>query len=111
MNKYGNRKVILDGQKFDSKHEAQRWQELKLMERAGLIEGLVRQFPIKLLPAQKDERGKVIERPVRYVADFVYTEKNTGRTVVEDAKGMKTKDYILKRKMALYFHGIRIKEV
>ena len=111
MNKYGNRKVILDGQKFDSKREARRWQELKLMERAGMITDLLRQFPIDLLPAQKDENGKVIERAVRYVADFVYTDKKTGRTVVEDAKGVKTKEYILKRKMALYFHNIRIKEV
>ena len=111
MSKYSNRKVVVDGLKFDSKREAQRWQELKLMERAGLIEGLVRQFPINLLPAQKDENGKVIERPVRYVADFVYTDKNTGKTVVEDAKGVRTHEYILKRKMALYFHGIKIKEV
>lgn len=111
MNKYGNKKIVLDGQKFDSKREAQRWQELKLMERAGLITDLCRQFPIKLLPAQRDEKGKVIERPVRYIADFVYTDKSTGRTIVEDAKGVRTKEYILKRKMALYFLGLRIKEV
>ena len=104
---------MLDGQTFDSKKEARRWIELKMMERAGLITDLNRQFPIKLLPSQKDEKGKVIERPVRYVADFVYTDKQTGKMIVEDVKSeaTRTKEYILKRKLALYFHGIRIREV
>lgn len=67
-------------------------------------------MPFDLLPAQYDERtGKLIERGVRYVADFVY--QTDGFTVVEDTKGMRTKDYVLKRKMMLYFHGIRIQEV
>lgn len=111
MSKYGNRKTELDGMIFDSRKEAARWCELKLMERAGLITDLFRQFPFTILPAQRNEKGKVIERPVKYVADFVYTDKNTGKTVVEDAKGVRTKEYILKRKMMLYLHGIRIKEV
>ena len=95
---------------FDSQKEARRWCELKLLERAGVITDLQRQFPIKLIPAQRDEKGKVIERAVTYVADFIYREN--GQTVVEDVKGgVRTKEYILKRKMCLYFHGIRIKEV
>ena len=110
MSKYGNRKIFADGQSFDSLKEYRRWRELKLLERAGEIGLLRRQVPFDLLPAQYDDRtGKLIERGVRYVADFVY--QTDGFTVVEDTKGMRTKEYILKRKMMLYFHGIRIQEV
>ncbi len=52
-----------------------------------------------------------IEKSCKYIADFVYTDNETGHTVVEDTKGMRTKDYIIKRKLMLYLHGIRIKEV
>lgn len=109
--KYRNQKTEVDGFLFDSKKEATRWTELKLMERAGLITDLVRQFPIKLIPAQKDENGKVIERAVGYVADFAYRDNATGKMIYEDVKGFRTKEYLLKRKMCLYMHGIRIKEV
>lgn len=109
MSKYGNKKVELDGMIFDSKHEATRWIELKYMERAGLISNLVRQMPITLLPAQRNEKGKVIERPIKYVADFMYEEN--GKQVIEDAKGVRTKEYIIKRKLMLWRYGIRIKEV
>lgn len=111
MNKYGNKKVTIYGIQFDSQHEATRWCELKYMERAGLIKNLVRQMPITLLPAQRNEKGKVIERPVKYVADFMYEEN--GKQVVEDAKSpaTRTPEYIIKRKLLLYLYGIRIKEV
>ena len=111
VNKYHNKRTMVDGIEFQSKREAERWCELKLLERAGLITDLFRQFPIKLIPAQKDENGKVIERAVGYVADFVYKDTATGKTIYEDVKGVRTKEYLLKRKMCLYFHGIRIKEV
>ena len=111
MSKYGNRKTTVDGITFDSQKEAARWCELKLLERAGEISDLLRQVPIKLLPEQRNEKGKVIERPVRYVADFVYTDNRTGEQVVEDTKGARTKEYIIKRKLMLYMHGIRIREV
>ena len=55
------------------------------------------------------KKGKVIERPVKYVADFMYEEN--GQQVIEDAKGVRTKEYILKRKLMLYRYGIRIREV
>lgn len=109
MQKYGNKRTEVDGITFDSKKEAERWCELKLMERAGVISGLVRQMPITLLPAQRNEKGKVIERPVKYIADFMYTED--GKTVIEDAKGVRTKEYIIKRKLMLWRYGIKIKEV
>jgi hypothetical protein len=63
------------------------------------------------LPSQKDENGKVIERAVTYIADFVYFDIEQNKVVVEDAKGMRTPEYILKRKMVLYLNHIRIQEV
>lgn len=126
MNKYGNRKVIVDGITFDSKREARRYQELKMLEKCGAISNLQRQVEYELIPTQREKstrvytkgrkkgqpiEGKVIEKAVTYVADFVYIDNTTGKTVVEDAKGFHTKDYILKRKMCLYLLGIRIQEV
>lgn len=110
MNKYHAKKIFADGQSFDSRKEYRRWCELKLVERAGEIGNLQRQVRFHLLPAQYDERtGKCIERAVDYIADFVY--ETDGFLVVEDVKGLKTRDYVLKRKMMLYMHGIRIQEV
>ena len=106
--KYGNKKVEVNGILFDSKREARRYLELDALAKAGEIQNLRRQVKYLLIPSQRID-GKVVEREVTYVADFVY-EKN-GETVVEDSKGHRTKDYILKRKMCLYFHGIRIREV
>lgn len=111
MNKYYAQKVEYDGHVFDSRKEYRRYQELKLMEKAGLIEGLQMQVKYTLIPSQKDERGKLIERPCIYVADFVYFDTEQNREVVEDTKGVKTKDYIIKRKLMLSVHGIRITEV
>ena len=108
MAKYHNRKITRDGESFDSVKEYHRWCELKLLERAGVITDLKRQVKFELIPSQKID-GKVVERPVTYVADFVY-EQN-GKVVVEDTKGFKTKDYIIKRKLMMYIHGIQIEEV
>ena len=107
--KYHNKKIEIDGMKFDSKKEYQRYLELKLLQRAGYISDLERQVKFILIPSQKIN-GKVVEREVTYKADFVYKD-DSGQTVVEDVKGFKTKEYILKRKMMLYFKGIRIKEI
>lgn len=100
---------MIDGITFDSAREATRYRELVLLQRAGEITDLQRQVPFVLIPAQVDANGKVIERPVRYVADFAYSEK--GVYTVEDAKGVRTKEYIIKRKLMLQKYGIRIKEV
>lgn len=107
--KYGSQKVTVGGVTFDSQREYRRFCELSLLERAGKITNLQRQVKYVLIPSQKDEKGKVIERECSYIADFVYVEN--GKLVVEDAKGYKTPEYRIKKKMALYFHGIRIKEV
>ena len=113
-----------DGIEFDSRKEARRWTELKLLERAGEIKDLQRQVKYILIPAQyetieryskKGERlkdgTKLIERECSYVADFVYTDLRTGKKVVEDTKGVKTKDYIIKRKLMLFVYKIKIKEI
>ena len=112
--KYGNSKAkrTIDGKvfEFDSNREALRFDELRLMQRAGEIHGLAMQQRFKLIPSQRDKSGKVIERAVDYVADFVYVTKD-GEMVVEDTKGFKTKDYIIKRKLMLWVHGIRVREI
>ena len=110
MSKYRNRKVTVDGIVFDSVREARRYGELKLLEKGGYITDLKLQVPFELLPNQKDIDGNVIERKVRYIADFVYTDRN-GQQIVEDAKGMRTEVYRLKRKLMLDRYGIQIREV
>lgn len=107
-NKYYSRKVTIDGIKFDSQKEARRFRELCLLERAGQITDLQRQVKFELIPSQRIE-GKIVERACTYVADFVYMEN--GKKVVEDTKGFKTKDYIIKRKLMLHINGIKIHEI
>lgn len=119
-NKYHARKYVIDNEVFDSKKEAGRWQELKLLERAGEISHLQRQVKYVLIPSQYEvsgytksgkEKKHLVERECSYVADFVYHELASNEVVVEDVKGFKTKDYIIKRKLMLHVHGIRIREV
>lgn len=111
MTKYRNRKVTVDGIMFDSVREARRYGELKLLEKGGYISNLRLQVPFELLPNQKDIDGNVIERKVRYIADFVYFDRQKGQEVVEDAKGVRTDVYRLKKKLMLDKYGIQIKEV
>lgn len=118
MNKYNAKKIIVDGIKFDSKKEANRYSELKLLERCGAISNLELQKKYILIPAQYDElpqkKGrKCVERSCTYKADFVYTEN--GEKVVEDVKGYRGGSayeiFKIKRKLMLYIHGIKIKEI
>lgn len=115
MAKYNNRKVkTSDGVLHDSQREANRWAELNLLQRGGYIKNLQRQVKFILVPKQVEYVGKkvkVLEREVSYIADFVYTDAKTEKTVVEDTKGFRTKDFIIKRKLMLYIHNIRIKEI
>ena len=126
-NKYNAEKVELDGEVFDSRKEARRWQDLRLLEKAGEISDLRRQVKYTLIPTQreapiitktgKEKPGRVIEREVSYVSDFTYIDNRTGETVVEDVKGYRDpgsagyKVFVLKRKLLLYFFGIRIREI
>ena len=113
MSKYRNKKVLVDGVAFDSKKEAKRYRELKLMEDAGMISRLERQVKFDLLPNQKDPDGKVIERKVQYVADFVYMRN--GKVVVEDVKGYRDggayRVFVIKRKLMLYRFGLKVIEI
>lgn len=123
MAKYGNKQVLYDGKLFPSKRECERYKNLKFLESEGEITDLKTQVPYELIPAAyetyerygkngkrlKDGR-RCIQRAVTYKADFVYKDKD-GITVVEDAKGYKTKEYILKKKMMLNTYNIRIREI
>ena len=131
MRKYRNKKVTVDGVTYDSKKEYNRWRELCLLQKAGKISGLERQVKFELIPAQKRtvltgerykktnlERGIMkgdlktkevcLEQSCVYVADFVYRED--GRQVVEDAKGVRTEAYRIKKKLLLWRYGIRVRE-
>lgn len=124
-NKYLNTPTTIGGKKFDSLHERNRWNELNLLQRAGKISGLQRQVKFVLIPTQyekyerySEKTGKrlkdglrLMEKECSYIADFVYMEN--GQQVVEDtkSKATKTKDYIIKRKLLLWVHNIRVKEV
>lgn len=123
MSKYNSHKITVDGIKFDSRKEAQRYRELTLLERAGKISELELQRRYELIPAQYEEyerygkRGqrlkdgrRCVEQAVFYVADFAYIDEK-GNHIVEDTKGFRTKDYIIKRKLMLWVRGIRIHEV
>ena len=109
FSKFKNKKVVIDGQKFDSKREAKRAAELALLEKAGEISNLRRQVKFELIPKQ-DINGKCAERAASYVADFVYLD-TVGRLTVEDCKGFRTPEYILKRKLMLWLKGIRVQEI
>ena len=125
MSKYHAKKTEVDGIVFDSKREAQRYQQLKLMEKAGVICDLKRQVKYELIPAQYIN-GKCVERAITYTSDFEYyilkplrqktvmaepDAKAVGQHVVEDVKGMRTDVYRIKRKLMLYKYGILITEV
>lgn len=123
--KYNATKVTIDGHTFDSKHEANRYCELKLLEKGGVISDLRLQVKFVLIPAQyepdaikllkngteKIVKGKLIERECSYYADFTYVLD--GKLIVEDtkSKATRTPEYIIKRKLMLDRHGIRIIEI
>ena len=122
MRKYRNKKTEVDGILFDSKKEADYYIKLKVRLHTGQISNLQLQVPFELLPSiWKEElkhlktKDKVVRRcmqkAVNYIADFVYTDNSTGAEVVVDVKGVKTKEYRLKKKMMLALKGIEITEV
>jgi len=115
LNKYNARKTEVDGMMFDSQKEANRYKELKLLQRAGEIRDLRLQQKFCLIPTIEGARGGVRQRATYYIADFEYWEK-TGdhwKRVVEDVKSPATKTavYKLKKKLMLWRHGVEIREV
>ena len=131
--KLNNKSIVVDGIEFQSTKEGKRYSDLKLLQRAGEISDLELQKKYELIPAQYEtvETGEYykvgerkgqpkmkrtcIEQSVVYIADFVY--RQNGQTVVEDVKGYRDPSsatyakFVLKRKMMLWIHGIKIKEV
>ena len=108
--KYHNTKTVVDDMVFDSKAEARRWQQLRLMERGGIIRDLRRQVPYVLIKSFRWPSGKACPKTV-YKADFVYVIEGTGEVVVEDVKGVLTPEYKLKKKLMMEKYGIEVKEV
>lgn len=130
-NKFGAKQIKdpATGYVFDSRAEFCRWCELRILERAGRISGLRRQVKYELIPSQREEStevykagpqkglpkpGAVIEKACFYVADFEYYDAD-GKLVVEDTKGCKKGAaydlFVVKRKLMLWVHGIKVKEV
>ena len=133
-NKLGNKPVIVNGERYASQAELRRHGQLRLLERAGEISDLQRQKVYELIPGHYEyvPTGKIftrgarkgemeykrvtVELPVNYIADFVYKDKD-GNTVVEDVKGYTdTKSatyakFVIKRKLMLWIHGVKVKEV
>lgn len=125
-NKLGAQKCSYDGMTFDSKRERDRYCELKLLQRAGKISDLRCQVEFLLIPERREpdtlgprggrRRGRVIEKACCYIADFVYTD-DKGNTVVEDVKGYRDPGsaayakFVIKRKLMLHMHNIRVREV
>lgn len=125
--KYHAKKVTIDGITFASTKEGNRYKELSLLQRAGKISNLQTQVRFELIPPQYAEVTeyspkthkpktvkKLVERKCDYLADFVYLDEN-GNLVVEDAKGYTRgeayKLFVLKRKLMLYIHNIKVREV
>jgi LytS/YehU family sensor histidine kinase len=119
--KYGNKKAKASGKVFDSRLERSRYYTLQVLEKAGEISELRMQVPFEIIPAiyetvevqlktKTKQVQKLVQRATHYVADFVYKDKD-GNVVVEDSKGFRTKEYLLKKKMMRAFLGITIKEV
>lgn len=113
--KYGNKKVTLDGIKFDSTKEANRYCELKLLQRSGAISNLELQKKFVLIPAQYDVNNELIEKSCTYKADFYYYDNEKKCFICEDVKGYKKSKaydlFVIKRKLMLYMHGVRIVEL
>ena len=119
--KYGNKKVKHNVRTLDSRRERKRYYELEVLEKAGEISDLRLQVPFEIIPAiyetveiqlktKVKSVQKCVQRAAHYVADFVYMDKD-GNQVVEDAKGFRTPEYLLKKKMMRAFLGITIKEI
>lgn len=121
MNKYHNKRTYIDGKVFDSKKEAMRYLILKDKLERGEIDDLRLQVPYELLPSIYEDQivhlktkdkvvKKCVQRAVNYVADFVYYDKKTGNEIIEDSKGKRVKEYILKKKMMKALLGLTITE-
>ena len=108
--KYKNKKATIDGIEFDSKKESRYYQQLKLMEKQGLIKDIKLQTRFEIQPKYK-KNNKTI-RAINYIADFTYFDVNKGKTIIVDTKGYRTEVYKLKKKIFEYIYpDLEIREV
>ena len=108
--KYKNKKITIDGITFDSRLEATRYCELKLLYQAGEITQLRLQPEFELIPAFR--KNGISFRKTTYKADFMYLDNRSGKYIVEDTKGFKTDVYKIKRKLFEFkFPDLTISEV
>lgn len=96
--KYKNKKTIVDGIKFDSKKEAERYKELVLMQEAGEIKGLLLQ-PVYILQEKFIDNQGIKHKAITYKADFSYLKDI--KEIVEDVKGFETDVFKIKEKLFL----------
>lgn len=111
-NKYHNKKTIVDGIEFDSRLEATRYTQLKILQRAGEIKALQIQVPYVLIPGYIKNGKKV--RPLKYLADFTYYDCKKEKLIIEDVKSTatRTKEYKLKKKLFEWrFPDLEITEI
>jgi hypothetical protein len=121
-NKYRAKKVEIDGIIFDSGKEAEIYTDLKKQKANGDIKDFAMQVTFELIPKQTElttvfdkkglpkQKDKVVENAVKYIADFVVYHHD-GEVAIVDPKGKRTKDYVIKRKLMLFRHRIKIKEI
>ena len=109
FHKYGAKRTEVDGIKFMSQSEANRYVDLKKLQSAGVIQNLSLQPRFTLQEGFFNVDTLEKERKIEYVADFMYTENN--ETIVEDVKGMKTADYKIKRKLFLFKYQNQYKHI
>lgn len=108
QNKYGNKKVVYNGIKFDSKKEMDYYIKLKMLEKAGKIKDLRLQVPFVVLETFK--LNDKTYKKTKYIADFTYYDKE-GKYHVVDTKGVRTDVYKLKKKLMAWKYGIEIEEI
>lgn len=111
--KYHAKPTVIDGVRFASQKEARRYQELKILERAGKIQDLRLQpeYPLHVVKIYRNGWPIEIATVAKYIGDFEYTDCQTGEIITEDVKGMRTSVYALKRKLVAAIHGITIAEI
>lgn len=111
MPKYHNKKTVVDGITFDSKREAARWHELKLLERAGHIRDLERQVSFELAPGVRFADKKRAQPPLRLIVDFRYLDLRYCTVVLEDVKGVITTAFTIKRHLLKAYRGLEVRIV
>lgn len=110
MNKYRNKKILIDGIEFDSRLESNRYCQLKMLERTNEIKDLRRQVEYVIQESYK-KNNKTI-RPIKYIADFVYYDLKRNKTIIEDTKGYRNEVYKIKKKIFEYkYPGLEITEI